>query len=177
MMPKRAPRIHQALWNRHKREIIAVFLAPKSSLNRTREYMRNKYGFNASIKQYTTQLKHWGIGKNTKASKWKYTCYKLRERELQGKPSAVLKHDRKLDDKTVQKETSRNVSLTDMSTMDLDEDIPTPSDIQIVTPPPTNDELLCMRVRVDNLPWIQFKLEVQSIGIIIFIQWLGLRLI
>ncbi|KAI9926080.1 hypothetical protein MW887_004541 [Aspergillus wentii] len=107
---------------------------------------------------------------SSRTSKWKYTCYKLRKRELQGKPSAVLKHDRKLDDKTVQKEISRNVSLTDMSTMDLDEDIPTPSDIQIVTPPPTNDELLCMRVRVDNLPWIQFKLEVQSI------VWSGLAL-
>jgi hypothetical protein len=189
-MTKKAPRIPDETWDRHKPDIIALYLAPKSTLDQTMQRMEETHGFRArcdlrfpesrpeadvfrSKNQYTTKLKAWGIGKNANASTWEFIDKVKRKRKLEGKDSEIVLYGRKQSRRKVEKEIARNVTFTSGRSP---EDVPTPEGLNILTPLAETLAQSHREVYFENLPWLQFKRETQSLSMFYKPAWVNQRL-
>ncbi|KAJ5095979.1 hypothetical protein NUU61_005335 [Penicillium alfredii] len=108
-MPAKAHQIRDDIWNQHKEETIDFYLVP-NSLDRTMEYMAEKYGFRASENQYTRKLESWGIRKYVPGSSWVSVASVKRKRTQEGKDSDFAFYGRKYTRQKVDKEIARHVS-------------------------------------------------------------------
>ncbi|OJJ48013.1 hypothetical protein ASPZODRAFT_15459 [Penicilliopsis zonata CBS 506.65] len=159
-MPKRAPRISDEVWERHKEEIIALYSASNLTLEQTRVRMESNHGFQASQNQYTKRLKDWGVTKNSPTNIWPTVNAKMKKRKREeGKDSEVSLHHKPLSSKKVQKEIARHVTFT--QTLGNLESAPTPEGVTISTP-------ACIsipgyrEVYTKNLPSLRLRDEVLS---------------
>ncbi|KAJ9312530.1 hypothetical protein DTO271D3_7232 [Paecilomyces variotii] len=159
-MSTKPSRIPDKNWEKHKQEIISLYLESGSTLERTMNCMFINHGFQASKNQYTRKLKDWRIAKNSKSSIWKYADRKLRSRAREGKKSNILLHGTLQSRSKVQKEIARHVTFT--STFENMEDASTPEGITVFTPPADNFALSHREVYIGNLPSVQFKEKVQT---------------
>ncbi|KAL5338223.1 ankyrin repeat-containing domain protein [Aspergillus crustosus] len=129
-MSKKAPRIPDKIWARHKDAIISLYSA--HTLEQTMEHMKEVYGFQASKDQYTTRLKTWGISKYHPGSVWAPIERVVRKRSQDGKPSDVYIHQRKYTKRERQKEIARHVPLG--QDWYGTEDVRLPSYVTVCTP-------------------------------------------
>ncbi|OJZ92837.1 hypothetical protein ASPFODRAFT_278603 [Aspergillus luchuensis CBS 106.47] len=93
-MPKKAPRIPEEIWNRHKEEIIASYSS--RTLDQMMKHMMEEHGFEArsSKNQYVGKLKLWKKRKyHTRKNRF-FDRPKEQKRRQEGKDSDVHIHTR-----------------------------------------------------------------------------------
>ncbi|CAI6336809.1 unnamed protein product [Periconia digitata] len=110
MSQARSKRIADSEWEKHKGEIIALYVKAKTGLKGKHglvELMRNKYGFVASEAQYEYRLKQWGIRKYGNKDHWRLIHEILTQRESINEESDVYISGRKVSKEKLKRERKR----------------------------------------------------------------------
>ncbi|KAL2847496.1 ankyrin repeat-containing domain protein [Aspergillus pseudoustus] len=162
-MPQKAPRIPNSVWERHKPEIISLYLEPQSTLNLMMEVMKERYGFQARVNQYRAKLKAWGVGKNIPSSHWLIIDKKIKNRRLEGKETDVKIYGQLQSSEKIKKEVMRNVTYT--QGLLAPPDAPTPQGVEFSTPAAQSVMDTCQNaVVVGNLPCFQLQKELSNLA-------------
>ncbi|KAH8679269.1 Clr5 domain-containing protein [Ilyonectria robusta] len=102
-----APRIPNAQWDAHKKQIRALYLVEDKTLDQTIEIMRERYGFSATDKQYVRKLKAWGMKKNVSRHQWKQSVSLVQKRKAEGKETKLTIDGMVISAKRMKKEMGR----------------------------------------------------------------------
>ncbi|KAL3462751.1 ankyrin repeat-containing domain protein [Aspergillus heterothallicus] len=155
-----AARIPGETWDRHKEEIIRVYLA--SSLEQMKDYMGAKYGFQPSKNQYTTKLDLWGIKKNHPSRDWVAVDRVKRKRRDEGKESNVAVRKRIYTGPEADREIARHVPLREQW---YGLDYALPEYITVFTPM-TQTTGVSREALLRNLPWNQYARDIATLAIL-----------
>ncbi|KAI0481895.1 hypothetical protein F4859DRAFT_503583 [Xylaria cf. heliscus] len=139
-------------WERHKANILHLYLLEKYHLNQVVHYMQQKHNFTKKKGQYEYQFKKWGVKKNLKKEHWQNLRHQLQKRA--GKQSEVTFFGAPLSPSRVHKETQRYTAIP--TAKEFGKQLPSPellhgTMIRVQTPPIIED------ITWPSLPWFRFK--------------------
>ncbi|KAL6399313.1 hypothetical protein AUP68_17859 [Ilyonectria robusta] len=154
-----APRIPNAQWDAHKKQIRALYLVEDKTLDQTIEIMRERYGFSATDKQYLRKLKAWGMKKNVSSHQWKQSVSLVQKRKAEGKETKLTIDGMVISAKRMKKEMGRysypQYGHGGMSA------VPTCASLGIIacTPPSDNTP----HAFLGTMPWLRLQISVESL--------------
>ncbi|KAF5724328.1 ankyrin repeat-containing protein [Fusarium mundagurra] len=110
----RAPKISEAIWERHKSIIRTLYIDEDNSPEEVSEALRDKYGFTASRHQIIRRLARWKFKKYTTKEEWVYTSSQIqRRKEQDGKKTEIVLNGKIISEKKLNKALGRYVGPWD----------------------------------------------------------------
>ncbi|KAG9501164.1 hypothetical protein J7337_006848 [Fusarium musae] len=110
----RAPKISEAIWERHKSVIRTLYIEEDNSPEKVSEVLRDKYGFAASRHQIIRRLARWKFKKYTTKEEWVYTSSQIqRRKEQNGKKTEIVLNGKTVSEKKLSKALGRYVGTWD----------------------------------------------------------------
>ncbi|RBR11897.1 hypothetical protein FVER53590_04813 [Fusarium verticillioides] len=110
----RAPKISEAIWERHKSVIRTLYIEEDNSPEKVSEVLRDQYGFAASRHQIIRRLARWKFKKYTTKEEWVYTSSQIqRRKEQNGKKTEIVLNGKTVSEKKLSKALGRYVGPWD----------------------------------------------------------------
>ncbi|KAF5629602.1 multiple ankyrin repeats single kh domain protein [Fusarium sp. NRRL 25303] len=110
----RAPKISEAIWERHKSIIRTLYIDEDNSPEKVSEILRDKYGFTASRHQIIRRHARWKFKKYTTKEEWVYTSLQIqRRKEQDGKKTEIVLNGKTISEKKLSKALGRYVGPWD----------------------------------------------------------------
>ncbi|CCT67184.1 uncharacterized protein FFB20_04399 [Fusarium fujikuroi] len=110
----RAPKISEAIWERHKSIIRTLYIDEDNSPEKVSEILRDNYGFTASRHQIIRRLARWKFKKYTTKEEWVYTSLQIRRRKEQDrKKTEIVLNGKSISEKKLSKALGRYVGPWD----------------------------------------------------------------
>ncbi|KAF5607680.1 multiple ankyrin repeats single kh domain-containing protein [Fusarium pseudoanthophilum] len=110
----RAPKISEAIWERHKSIIRTLYIDEDNGPEKVSEVLRDKYGFTASRHQIIRRLARWKFKKYTTKEEWVYTSSQIQRRKEQDrKMTEIVLNGKRISEKKLSKALGRYVGPWD----------------------------------------------------------------
>ncbi|KAF5638608.1 ankyrin repeat-containing protein [Fusarium tjaetaba] len=110
----RAPKISEAIWERHKSIIRTLYIDEDNSPEKVSEVLQDKYGFTVSRHQIIRRLAKWKFKKYTTKEEWVYTSSQIQRRKKKdGKKTEIVLNGKPISEKKLSKALGRYVGPWD----------------------------------------------------------------